>query len=117
MLARRHLIGILIGIELMLNAASLNFMAFNRFTAPDPAVGQIAALFIIGLAAAEAAIALSIILAVYRSRKSIQVDDLEELNELGCPLSGRDPNRDTNRGGNDVVLGAAADGGGVYRCE
>ncbi len=78
-LARRHLIGILIGIELMLNAASLNFMAFNRFTAPDPAVGQIAALFIIGLAAAEAAIALSIILAVYRSRKSIQVDDLEEL--------------------------------------
>ena len=78
-LARRHLIGILIGIELMLNAASLNFMAFNRFTSPDPTVGQIAVLFIIGLAAAEAAIALSIILAVYRSHQSIQVDDLEEL--------------------------------------
>ena len=78
-MSRRNAVAILIGIELMLNAASLNFMAFNRFTSPDPTVGQIAVLFIIGLAAAEAAIALSIILAVYRSHQSIQVDDLEEL--------------------------------------
>ena len=54
-LARRNLIAILIGIELMLNAASLNALAFNRFVSPDPAVGQIMVLFIIGLAAAEAA--------------------------------------------------------------
>lgn len=78
-LARRNLIAILIGVELMLNAASLNFMAFNRFLAPDPTVGQVVVLFIIGLAAAEVAIALSIILVVYRQRKRIDVDDLDEL--------------------------------------
>lgn len=78
-IARRNLIAILIGVELMLNAVSLNFMAFNRFLAPDPAVGQVVVLFIIGLAAAEAALALSIILAVYRQRKQIDADDLDEL--------------------------------------
>ncbi len=78
-LARRNLIGMLIGVELMLNAASLSFMAFNRFTAPDPVIGQVVVLFVIGLAAAEAAIALSIILAVYRSRRSIDVEDVTEL--------------------------------------
>lgn len=78
-LARRNLIAILIGVELMLNASSVSFMAFNRFTAPDPAVGQIVVLFIIGLAAAEACIALSIIVAVYRSRRNIDVDTLTEL--------------------------------------
>ena len=78
-IARRNLIAILIGIELMLNAASINVMAFNRFVSTEPAVGQIIVLFIIGLAAAEAAIALSIILAVYRQRSSIDVERLEEL--------------------------------------
>lgn len=78
-LSRRNLIAILIGIELMLNAASLNALAFNRFVSTDPAVGQILVLFIIGLAAAEAAIALSIIVAVYRQRTSIDVDDLRDL--------------------------------------
>ena len=78
-LARRNLIAILIGVELMLNAASVNFLAFNYFLAPKPAVGQIIVLFIIGLAAAEAAIALSIILAVYRQRSSIDIEQLTEL--------------------------------------
>lgn len=78
-IARRNLIAILIGVELMLNAVSLNFMAFNRFVALDPAVGQVVVLFIIGLAAAEVAIALSIILAVYRQRKQIYADQLDEL--------------------------------------
>lgn len=78
-IARKNLIGILIGVELMLNAASVSFMAFNRFLAPEPAVGQIVVLFIIGLAAAEAAIALAIILQVYRQRRSIDVDELTEL--------------------------------------
>jgi NADH:ubiquinone oxidoreductase subunit K len=79
-MARRNLIAILIGIELMLNAASLNFMAFNRFLpVEDPTVGQLFVLFIIGLAAAEVAIALSIILVVYRERKRIDVDDITEL--------------------------------------
>lgn len=79
-MARRNLIAILIGVELMLNAASLNFMAFNRFLpVDDPTVGQLFVLFIIGLAAAEVAIALSIILIVYRERKRIDVDDITEL--------------------------------------
>ncbi len=78
-LARRNLIGILIGVELMLNAASVNFLAFNAFVAPEPSVGQIFVLFIIGLAAAEVAIALAIVLTVYRQRRSIDVVGLREL--------------------------------------
>ena len=77
--SRRHLVGILIGVELMLNAASLNFMAFNRFSVTDATTGQIFVLFIIGLAAAEAAVALSIVLTVFRARRSVDVDELHEL--------------------------------------
>ena len=76
---RRTLIGMLIAGELILAGASLNFMAFNRFLAPDPTVGQIFTLFIMGIAAAEAAIALSIIIAVYRNFRSIDVEDVAEL--------------------------------------
>jgi NADH-quinone oxidoreductase subunit K len=54
-------------------------MAFNRFLAPDPTVGQIFTLFIMGIAAAEAAIALSIIIAVYRNYRTIDTDDVAEL--------------------------------------
>lgn len=79
LLQRRSLIGMLISVELMLNAASLNFMAFNRFLAPDPAVGQIVVLFIMGIAAAEAAIALSIILAVFRKIRSINIEQARDL--------------------------------------
>src|ERR1039457_171011 len=68
---RRTLIGMLISGELIFSAASLNLMAFNRFTAQDPAVGQIFVLFIMGLAAAEVAIALSVMLAVYRNYRFV----------------------------------------------
>jgi NADH:ubiquinone oxidoreductase subunit K len=73
------LIGMLIAGELIFAAAALNIMAVNRFFAPDPAVGQIFVLFIMGLAAAEVAIVLSIIIAVYRNYRSIQPRDLSEL--------------------------------------
>jgi NADH:ubiquinone oxidoreductase subunit K len=76
---RRNLIGMLISIELMLNGANLNFMAFNRFLAPDPAVGQIVTLIVMGLAAAEAAIGLSIILAFFRMVHSINVERAQQL--------------------------------------
>ena len=76
---RRTLIGMLIAVELMLNGASINFMAFNRFLAPDPIVGQIYTLFIMGIAAAEAAIALSIILALFRTIRSINIERAREL--------------------------------------
>lgn len=79
MVRRRTLIGMLISGELIFSAASLNFMAFNRFTAPDPTVGQIFVLFIMGLAAAEVAIALSIVVAVYRNYQSVNTQQLSEL--------------------------------------
>jgi len=79
LVTRRTLIGMLIASELILAGASINFMAFNRFTAPDPIVGQIFTLFIMAIAAAEAAIGLSIVVAIYRNYKSIDAEDLVEL--------------------------------------
>ena len=80
LIRRRTLIGMLIAGELIFSAASLNFMVFNHFLAPDPTVGQIFVLFIMGLAAAEVAIALSIIIAVYRNYRSINTQELSDLN-------------------------------------
>ncbi len=78
-LQRRNLIGMLISVELMLNGANVNFMAFNKFLAPNPAVGQIITLFVMGLAAAEAAIGLSIIFALFRRMRSINVERAQRL--------------------------------------
>jgi NADH:ubiquinone oxidoreductase subunit K len=79
LLQQKSLIGMLIATELILNGAGMNFMAFNMFLTPDPTVGQIFTLFIMGVAAAETAIALSIIIAVYRRFKGIRVDGVSEL--------------------------------------
>lgn len=76
---RRTFIGMLIAAELILAGASINFMAFNRFTAPDPVTGQVFTLFIMAVAAAEAAIGLSIIISVYRHFKSIDAEDAVQL--------------------------------------
>ena len=75
----RNLVGMLISGELVLAGASLNFMAFNRFVAPDPVSGQAFTLFIMAIAAAEAAVVLSIMIAVYRNYRSIETRDLNEL--------------------------------------
>jgi len=80
LIRRRTLIGMLISGEIIFSAAGLNFMAVNRFMAPDPSVGQIFVLFLMGIAAAEVAIALSIIIAVYRNYRSIHSTELSELN-------------------------------------
>lgn len=83
MVSRRNAISILMGIELILNAASLNFVAFSRFgvgAAGTPILGgQVFGIFIIVLAAAEAAIALAIIIAIYHYRSSINADELNSL--------------------------------------
>ncbi len=79
-LRRRTLIGMLISGEIIFMAASLNFLALNRFYAPDPAMGQVFVLFIMGLAAAEVAVGLSIIIAVYRNHRSIRSKGISELN-------------------------------------
>lgn len=78
-LARRNAIGILIGIELMLNAVNVNLVAFWRFGSSDPAsqmAGLVFALFVITLAAAEAAIGLALIIAIYRSRDTVNVEEV-----------------------------------------
>jgi NADH-quinone oxidoreductase subunit K len=79
MVRRRTLIGMLIAGELIFSSASLNLVTLNHFFAPDPTVGQVFALFILALAAAEASIALSIIIAVYRNYRSINSQELSEL--------------------------------------
>lgn len=78
-LLRRNLVAMLIGIELMLNAVIINLVAFAHFTPGHAGEGQIFALFVIGVAAAEAAVGLSIILAVHRARGVISSEALEEL--------------------------------------
>lgn len=79
MIRHRTFIGMLISSEFILNGAGLNFMAFNRFLAADPAVGQIFTLFIMGLAAAEAALIISLILMVYHKYRSIDPRDVRDL--------------------------------------
>ncbi len=79
LVTRKTLIGMLIAAELMLAGVSINFMAFNRFLAPDPSVGQIFTLFIMAIAAAEAAIGLSIAVAVYRHYKTVDAEELINL--------------------------------------
>jgi NADH-quinone oxidoreductase subunit K len=77
-LTRRNAIGILMGIELILNSANLNYVAFARYNggAYD---GQIFAIFVIMLAAAEAAIGLAIVLAIYQGFETIEVDATDRL--------------------------------------
>jgi NADH-quinone oxidoreductase subunit K len=79
-LARSNTILVLLGIELMLNAANLNFIAFWRYGPPStPATGVLFALFAIAVAAAEAAVGLALIIAVYRHQKNIRLQDANTL--------------------------------------
>lgn len=79
-LTRRNAIMVLIGIELMLNAANLNFIAFWRFSEhPETLTGLTFALFSIAIAAAEAAVGLALIIAIYRHFKTANVDKVEDM--------------------------------------
>ena len=78
-LTKRNAIGILIGVELILNAAGINLVAFNRYLWPSAIDGLMFAIFIVVLAAAEAAVALAIILNFYNNFKSIDVDQASQL--------------------------------------
>ena len=79
LLARRNLVALLISLELILNSASINFLAFNKFSMLDKSVGQVFVVFIIALAAAEVSIGLSLILYVYRVKNSINVEKASDL--------------------------------------
>lgn len=79
MATKRNAIGVLMGVELVLNGAGVNFVAFSRYNPAFAVEGQIFALFIIVMAAAEAAIALAIVLNFYNNHNSVDVDAAEEL--------------------------------------
>jgi NADH:ubiquinone oxidoreductase subunit K len=79
-LTRRNAILVLVGIELMLNAANLNFISFWRYgTDPNALAGIMFVLFSIAIAAAEAAVGLALIIAVYRHYKTINLDKVDKL--------------------------------------
>ena len=79
-LTRRNAVGVLMGVELMLNAVNLNLIGFSRLTvAPRQIDGQVFAVFVITVAAAEAAVGLALAVLVYRFRNSIDVDRLDLL--------------------------------------
>jgi NADH-quinone oxidoreductase subunit K len=80
-LTRRNAIAVLCGLELILNAAGINFVAFNRYAAPERVDGQIFTIFIMILAAAEAATALAIVLNIYHALNTVRVDDVDALKE------------------------------------
>ena len=76
---RRNAIAILMGIELILNAANINFIAFNRLVGMERLGGHIFAIFVIVLAAAEAAVALAIIINLFKNLGTVNVDEAKEL--------------------------------------
>ncbi len=78
-LARRNAVAILMSIELMLNAANINFVAFSRSVSPGELTGQIFAIFVMAIAAGEAAVGLAIVIALYRRRSNITVDEVNVL--------------------------------------
>ena len=78
-ITRRNAIAILMGIELILNAANINFIAFNRFGGMERLDGHVFAIFVIVLAAAEAAVALAIIINLFKNIGTVDVDQAKEL--------------------------------------
>ena len=76
---RRNMITMLMSIELILNSVNINFVAFNKYLYPDKLNGIFFAIFIITIATAEAAVAIAIIINLYRSHNSIDVESTEEM--------------------------------------
>jgi NADH-quinone oxidoreductase subunit K len=83
-LARRNAILVLMSVELMLNAVNLNLVAFDRYLQDPLLSGQVLALFVITVAAAEVGLGLAIVLLVFRNRATSRVDDLRDLAEDGA---------------------------------
>ena len=79
-LSKRNAIGVLMGVELMLNAVNITLIAFSRFAEPDAAIaGHTFVVFVLTVAAAEAAVALALAISVYRLRHTVDVDQLNVL--------------------------------------
>ena len=80
-LTRRNAVGILISVELLLNSAALNFVVFNRFVAPAACDGQITAIFVIAVAAAEGVVGMAIFVALFRHRGTIDVNRMNTMKD------------------------------------
>ncbi len=80
-LSRRNAIGILMGIELVMNAVNINIVVFWRYIAPTDISGQVFAIMVITVAAAEAAVGLAIVIAIYRQRQTAAVNELDLLKQ------------------------------------
>ncbi len=78
-MTRRNMIAMLISLELMLNSVDINFAVFNRFLFPEQLDGMFFSLFAIAIAAAETAVAIAIIINIYRAAKNIDVRSLDEM--------------------------------------
>jgi NAD(P)H-quinone oxidoreductase subunit 4L len=78
-MARRNMMTVLMSVELIFNAATLNFVAFNRYLHPGQPWGQGAALFVIALAAAEAVVGMALVLVIYRNFRTVLTEDLDIL--------------------------------------
>lgn len=78
-LTKRNAVAVLICIELMLNAVNINLVAFSKYITPTDFIGQIFSIFVITVAAAEVGIGLAIIIAIYRNRLSVNLDDFDWL--------------------------------------
>lgn len=76
---RKNIIALLISLELMLNSADLNFVIFNRFLYPGSMEGMVFSLFAIAIAAAETAIAIAIIVNIYRKLHSTEIDEVDKM--------------------------------------
>ncbi|MCX6028191.1 MAG: NADH-quinone oxidoreductase subunit NuoK [Chloroflexi bacterium] len=74
-LARKNAVAVLMGVELMLNAVNINLIAFWRYTAVSQLTGQLFAIFVITVAAAEAAVGLALFIAIYRQRNTVNVEE------------------------------------------
>jgi len=75
-ITRRNAIGILMSLELMFNAVNINLVTFNKFIGPGDLTGQIFAIFVIVVAAAEAVVGLAIVLLLYRNWRGIDIDNI-----------------------------------------
>ena len=78
-LTRKNLITMLMSVELILNAVNINFVAFNKYLYPENMQGHFFSMFIIGIAAAEAAVAIAIIINIYRNIQNIDVENIDQM--------------------------------------
>jgi len=78
-LSKRNTIIVLISIELMLNAVNINLVAFSRFGVSANITGQIFALFVVAIAAAEVAVGIAILISLYRNKRTVNIDEMDSM--------------------------------------